>query len=211
MAKVCARRLGVVVVPLLIFLAALGTASTAAAQGAPGLHIGVSGGAVFPVEDQSDIYNTGWEATLMFNWNFGDSPFGVRLDGTYGELQTKDSLVGFLGNGKTRIIDGTFDFVIGPHIGPYVQPYILGGVGGYDLRFQGQEVDTGNLFSDSTTRFGWNAGTGIAFRLGSTTNAHVFVEGRYTSISIDSDRFTNSIHTDGRRFTVVMLNSGFIF
>ena len=185
--------------------------SVAAGQGAGGFHVGLSGGAVFPVEDQSDVYKTGWEGTLMFLWNFGDSPFGLRLDGTYGELKTKDELTPFFGDGKTRIIDGTFDFVIGPHIGAYVQPYILGGVGGYDLRFQGQEVDTGNLFSDSTTRFGWNAGTGIAFRLGSTTDAHVFVEGRYTSISLDSDRFTNSIHTGGNRFTVVMLNSGFIF
>ena len=190
---------------------ALGSSAAARAQGAPGFHIGIGGGAVFPVENQSDVYKTGWEGTLMFVWNFGDSPFGLRLDGTYGELETKDALVPVFTDGKTRIIDGTFDFVIGPHIGAYVQPYILGGVGGYDLRFHGQEVSTGDIFSNSTTRFGWNAGTGIAFRLGATTNAHVFVEGRYTSVSVDSDLFTNSIHTGGRRFTTVTLNSGVIF
>ena len=180
------------------------------AQGAPGFHIGVSGGALFPVENQSDIYKTGWEGTLLFSWMFGDSPFGVRLDGTYGELKAKDQFGAVFTNGKTRVIDGTFDFVLGPHVGAYVQPYLLGGVGGYDIRFQGQNVDTGNLFTNTTTRFGWNAGTGIAFRLGASTNAHAFVEGRYTSVTL-SDLFTNSINLTGRRFTYVMLNSGFIF
>jgi opacity protein-like surface antigen len=196
--------------PLWLAAGLLGAASFAHAQGAGGFHIGLSGGAVFPVENQSDIYNTGWNGTLLLLWNFGDSPFGIRLDGSYGELETKSSLVGFLGNGKTRMIDGTFDLLIGPHLGG-VQPYILGGVGAYDLRFHGQEIDTGNLFSDSTTRFGWNAGTGIAFRLGSATDAHLFVEGRYTSISTDADRFTNSIHTGGSRFTTVSVNTGIVF
>ena len=180
------------------------------AQGAPGFHIGVSGGALFPVENQSDIYKTGWQGTLLFSWMFGESPFGIRLDGTYGELATKDQLVPFFTDGKTRILDGTFDFVIGPHVGAYVQPYVLGGVGGYDIRFHGQEVDTGDVFTNSTTRFGWNAGTGIAFRLGASTNVHAFVEGRYTSVTL-SDLFTNSVHLTGWRFTFVVLNSGFIF
>lgn len=188
-----------------------GLSSMASAQGAPGFHLGVAGGAIFPVENQSDVYKTGWSGTLLFVWNFGDSPFGIRLDGSYGELATKDALVPFFDDGNTRVLDGTFDVVIGPHIGTYVQPYILGGVGGYDLRFHGQEVDTGNVFSNSTTRFGWNAGTGIAFRLGDTTNAHLFIEGRYTSISLDTDLFTNSIHTGGTRFTMVMLNTGIVF
>ena len=87
--------------------------------------------------------------------------------------------------------DGTFDFVIGPHARPYVQPYLLSGVGACDIRFHGQEVDTGNLFSNSTTRFGWNAGTGIAFRLGASTNVHAFVEGRYTSVTL-SDLFAKA-------------------
>jgi opacity protein-like surface antigen len=187
-----------------------GAASQASAQGAPGFHIGVAGGAVFPVQDQSDVYKTGWAGTLMFNWNFGDSPFGVRLDGSYGELETKDALVPFFGNARTKTLDGTFDLVIGPHIGPYVQPYVLGGVGAYDMRFNGQDITSGNLFENSTTRFGWNAGAGIAFRLGDTTNAHLFVEGRYSSISI-SDVFTDSIHTGGRRFTTTTLNTGIIF
>ena len=178
------------------------------AQGTPGFHIGVAGSALIPVEDQQDVFNTGWSATLLFPINFGTSPIGIRFDGSYGELTTKSSLVGFQGDGKSRIISGTFNLVIGPHLG-VVQPYIIGGVGAYDLRFSGQEVDTGNLFADSSTRFGWNVGAGLSFCVGSTTQ--IFVEGRYTSISLDSNRFTDSIHTGGHRFTLVPVNLGIIF
>ena len=178
------------------------------AQGTPGFHIGVAGGALLPTEDQHDVFNTGWNATLLFPINFGTSPIGIRFDGSYGELTTKSSLVGFQGDGKSRIISGTFNLVIGPHLG-VVQPYIIGGVGAYDLRFSGQEVDTGNLFADSSTRFGWNVGAGLSFCVGTTTQ--IFVEGRYTSISLDSNRFTDSIHTGGHRFTLVPVNLGIIF
>jgi len=178
------------------------------AQGTPGFHIGVAGGALIPTEDQHDVFNTGWNATLLFPINFGTSPIGIRFDGSYGELTTKSSLVGFQGDGKSRIISGTFDLVIGPHLG-VVQPYIIGGVGAYDLRFSGQEVDTGDLFADSSTRFGWNVGAGLSFCVGATTQ--IFVEGRYTSISLDSNRFTDSIHTGGHRFTLVPVNLGIIF
>jgi hypothetical protein len=37
------------------------------------------------------------------------------------------------------------------------------------------------------------------------------VEARYTSISVNADRFTNSIHTSGTRFTIIPVNLGFIF
>jgi opacity protein-like surface antigen len=200
----------VLVLSFAVSVLLFGLASIASAQGAPGFHIGISGGADIPVEDQSDVFNVGWNGTLMFVWNFGSSPFGVRLDGSYHQLTVKDELVLFT-DGKTRIIDGTFDFVIGPHIGSYVQPYILGGVGAYDMKFSGTDLTIDDVFSDSTTRFGWNAGTGIAFRVGDTTQTHLFFEGRYTSISIDGNRFTDSITTSGRRFTMVVVNTGVIF
>jgi opacity protein-like surface antigen len=190
-------------------IAFLLSAGVSLSQGTPGFHIGVSGGAVFPIENQSDVFNTGWNAALVIPINFGDSPFGIRLDGSYGELQTKDSLAAFTGNGKSRIISGAFDLVIGPHLGA-VQPYVIGGVGAYDLRFSGQEVDGGNLFAESSTRFGWNAGVGVAFRMGQSST-QIFVEGRYTSISLNGDRFTDSIHTGGTRFTLIPVNLGVIF
>jgi hypothetical protein len=40
---------------------------------------------------------------------------------------------------------------------------------------------------------------------------HLFFEGRYTSISTSGDRFTDSITTGGKRFTMVMANTGVVF
>ena len=106
--------------------------SFATAQGAPGFHIGLSGGADFPVGDQENIYDVGWNGTLMFSWMFGTSPFGIRLDGSYHQLKVKNELEPLFLDGEARLLDGTFDFVFGPHFGGF-QPYILGGVGIYDV------------------------------------------------------------------------------
>ena len=183
-------------------------ASPLRAQGAPGFHLGVSGGAMIPVEDEADVFNVGWNAMLVIPINFGTSPFGIRLDGQYSEIDPKSEIVDF-NNGNTRIIDGTFDFVLGPHFGAF-QPYLIGGVGVYDLRFRGEDVTAGNVFESSTTRFGWNAGLGFAFRVGNS-NTHVFVEGRYTSISLNGNQFSDSVDTGGRRFTLIPVNVGLIF
>jgi opacity protein-like surface antigen len=192
------------------FAAVLGWASEAGAQGAPGVRFGVSGGASIPVQNQDDVYQLGWNATAMVLFNF-DAPVGIRLDGSYGEMNTKNDLPGFVGTGSARIISGTADLVLGPRHG-WIQPYFLGGVGVYDLRFKGQEVDGSDLFSDSTTRFGWNAGLGFAFPLSQSDNAsRIFVEGRYTSVSLSGDRFTDSVTTEGSRFTFVPVNVGIVF
>jgi len=193
-------------------LVLLGIATrTASAQGTRPLQFGLSGGADFPVSDQRDVYKTGWNGTALFTFNLGPSPVGFRIDGSYHELRTKSDLdVLFGGSGKTRIIDGTADIVVGPHL-PVVEPYFLGGVGAYDLRFSGQDITTGNAFAQSTTRFGWNVGGGVAFPLRPGSGSRIFVEARYTSISVNADRFSNSIHTGGSRFTFVPVNLGVIF
>src|SRR5262249_9686776 len=159
------------------------TSSAALAQGGPGVHFGISGGADFPVENQSDVYKTGWNGTFLIPINFGSSPFGIRFDGSYHELKVKDEVFVIAGGSrKVRIINGTFDVTLGPHHGA-VQPYFLGGVGAYDLRFSGENITTGNAFSNSTTRFGWNAGGGLAFPLGDSSGSVFFIEARYTSVS----------------------------
>jgi hypothetical protein len=91
-----------------------------------------------------------------------------------------------------------------------VQPYFLGGVGAYDMRFRGQDITTGDAFSETTTRFGWNAGGGIAFPMG-TGGSRFFVEARYTSVSTHGNRFSDSVMTGGSRFTFVPVNAGFVF
>lgn len=191
-------------------LLAFFSASGARAQGGPGVHVGISGGGDFPVSDQRDVFKTGWNGTVLIPINFGIAPIGIRLDGSYHEMKVKDEV--FLvtgGSGKVRIIDGTADLTVGPHTGP-VQPYFLGGVGAYDMRFRGQDITTGNAFSESTTRFGWNAGGGIAFPIG-TGGSRFFVEARYTSVSINGNRFSDSVTAGGSRFKFVPVNAGLVF
>jgi opacity protein-like surface antigen len=196
---------------VLLAAAALCIPGTAAAQGTGGVHFGLSGGGDFPVGDQKDVYKTGWNGSALLAINFGTAPVGLRIEGSYHELKTKDALSAFfVGSGRTRIISGTADVVIGPR-NAAMEPYVIAGVGAYDLRFRGQDIDTDNAFSNSTTRFGWNAGAGIAFPLGSGSNSRFFLEGRYTSVSVNGDRFSNSIRRGGTRFTLIPVNAGFIF
>jgi opacity protein-like surface antigen len=204
------KRLGLQT-PLFLLAVLLLLPAPGLAQGVGGIHLGLSGGADFPVADQKDVYKTGWNGTAILALNFGSSPLSLRIDGSYHELETKSALEAFFaGSGKTRIIDGTVDLVAGPR-GQAIEPYLIGGVGAYDLRFRGQDITTDNAFSYTTTRFGWNAGAGLAFRLAPDSGSRFFIEARYTSISVGSDRFSNSIHAGGSRFTFVPVNIGIIF
>jgi len=184
------------------------TASLALAQGTGSVHVGISGGADFPVQDQHDAYQTGWNGTLLFPINFGSSPVSARVDGSYNRMNTKSDLAAFTGSGNVRILSGTVDLVAGPRDTP-VEPYVIGSVGAYDLRFHGEDL-ANNTFSDRTTRFGWNAGGGIAFPLGAT-NSRLFLEARYTSVSTNGDRFSQSVRYGGSRFTFIPVNLGLIF
>lgn len=133
----------------------------------------------------------------------------MRIDGSYHKLDTKSNLAFFTGSGDLRIVSGTADVVIGPKNMP-VEPYFIGGVGAYDLRFRGEVLSTRNAFSDTSTRFGWNAGGGIAFPLGAS-GSRFFVEARYTSVSTNGNRFSDSVTSGGSRFTFVPVNVGIIF
>ncbi len=195
---------------LVCVLFTLVLAAPAKGQGGPGVHFGISGGGDFPVSDQKDVFKTGWNGTVLIPINFGIAPVGIRLDGSYHEMNVKNEVFLVSGSsGKARIIDGTVDLTLGPHTGP-VQPYFLGGVGAYDMRFRGEDITTGNAFSDTTTRFGWNAGGGLAFPIG-PGGSRFFVEARYTSVSTNGNRFTDSVRTGGSRFTFVPVNAGFVF
>ena len=188
----------------------LAVASIASAQGGPGFHFGLSGGVDIPVSEQEELYDVGWNGTLMFVWNFGTSPFGLRLDGSFHKLSLKDEFEPLFLDGRTQILDGTFDFVFGPHVCGWFQPYGLAGAGVYWLRFQGEDILNEEIFSDWTSaQFGWNAGLGFAFKVAPESNFHVFVEGRYHQVDVE-DRFGDVLDPD-RCFKIVTVNTGIVF
>ncbi len=188
----------------------LAVAATAGAQGGPGFHLGISGGVDIPMEEQADVYDVGWNGTLMFIWNFGTSPFGLRLDGSYHQLSLKEELDPLFLDARTQLIDGTLDFTFGPHVCGWFQPYILAGGGIYSARFRADIDDDDDIFGDwRSPQFGWNAGLGFAFKVAPESDFHVFVEGRYQQINIE-DRFSDVLEPD-RCFKMITVNTGIVF
>ncbi len=182
-------------VALFVFLAA----SALSAQGSPGVHLGVAGGAIFPTENARELYDVGYHASVMLNLNAPLSPIGLRLEGTYARANEKD-LAGRSGN--VQIGAGTVNLVLGPRT-VTVKPYFVGGGGVYRVRFS----ETSELLSvretQTQTRFGWNAGGGLSFPLGPSTT--MFLEARYTRIDLKPNPFVRN------HLTLVPVTLGFIF
>jgi opacity protein-like surface antigen len=186
-------------VPLTSTLLFAAVASVASAQGSSGSHVGLAGGAIVPVEDAKDVYDTGYHGSLLFAFNAATAPLGVRIEGTYAKMDGKVSFPDFAPE-DVRIGYGTANLVVGPRSWS-VRPYLIGGGGVYRMKFRGS-VLTGN-FEQSQTKFGWNAGGGISFPIGSETT--VFVEARYNRVETDPNPFV------GDHFTFVPLTVGFVF
>lgn len=152
----------------------LGT-TTAQAQG---INFGVGGGLTIPTSDFGDIAKTGWHgiANIGFNTPAG---FGVRGDFYYGQ---NDGDVG--GLDKVKLAGGLGNLVYSFQGAGPVRPYVIGGAGVFKV-----EAEAGNL-SDSETKFAWAGGAGVKFKAG--TDANIFVEGRYVSVSTSGEK-TNFI------------------
>jgi opacity protein-like surface antigen len=180
-------------------LSILLAASAASAQGSPGVHFGVAGGAIFPTENARELYDVGYHGSVMLNFNAPLSPIGLRIEGTYARSNEK-TLAGRSGN--VQIGAGTVDLVLGPRT-VTVKPYFVGGAGVYRVRFS----EISDLLSvretQTQTRFGWNAGGGISFPLGPSTT--MFLEARYTRIELKPNPFVRN------HFTLVPLTVGFVF
>jgi opacity protein-like surface antigen len=141
---------------------------------AQGIRFGVGGGMLLPMGD----YKTGDKAGLLAGvdgtyWLTGNQ-IGIRLDATYSQTSEKSGVVAH----KTKMIGGMAE-VVYAFMTPadQIRPYILGGVGLFNVKLSGAGGDT------STTKVGFGGGAGLAFKVGSGST-RVFVEGRYTSVSV---------------------------
>jgi opacity protein-like surface antigen len=162
------------------------SAGPARAQAGGGVHFGVAGGETFPVSDSKDDFKNGWHAGAMLTFGVPLSPVAVRVEAVYHTMNRRD------GEGTATVLSGTANAIVVPASLLVVKPYFVGGAGVY--RYSSTVSDP---LPSPQTKFGWNAGGGIAFRLRETT---LFVEARYHRVS-----------TTGRAFTFVPVSVGLLF
>lgn len=151
--------------------AVVGLAVMVAAQAAQaqGLSFGVGGGIVIPTGSLSDGTGTGYSGTAQLRVKPPVSPLGFQVDAFY----TRFGLDGV--DGHSRMLGGTANAVFAfPSASP-IRPYLLAGPGLYN----GKTTIDGLGSSESTTKFGMNAGAGFDFGMG---KASLFAEARFHAI-----------------------------
>jgi hypothetical protein len=154
---------------LALGLAAATTAEAQDAAGTRSVSFAIAGGATVPVGDVGDFYDTGFNLMGSVNVQPAFLPVGARFDVMYHSLGGKD---GLLSDGADlNILGGNANVVLTVANTGTVRPYVLGGVGLYNLDFNG--------VGDNETKFGLNGGGGIEFGVG---GFNTFVEARLHSI-----------------------------
>jgi hypothetical protein len=163
-------------------LALLG--STASAQSAKSISIGISGGAAIPMGDFEDLYTTGYNGTASLMFRSVGSPIGLRIDGMYNRLSVRDDAtitipgLGFIESASITAANANLVYSL-PGTG--ISPYLIGGGGIYSFKVHGDDFDT-----DAENDFGINGGIGAAFPLSGFNTFiearlhHVFTEGSST-------------------------------
>jgi Outer membrane protein beta-barrel domain len=170
-------------------------AASAKGQGSMGMRWGLAGGAAFPHEDASDVYETGYHGSLLFNVN---APIvGLRFEGIYSRMNEK-AVPGQ--SGHVLVGGGSANLVLGPKLVVF-RPYLIGGGGFYRVKF----FSTRELaeLENTQDKFGWNAGFGISFGAGPV--GAIFIEARYVQIQTDPNFVL------GSHFTFVPVTVGFVF
>jgi hypothetical protein len=150
-------------------IAAVILTTTAGAQSAKPISLGISLGAAIPTGDFGDVYQTGYNGTVSLGFQSAGSPVGLRVDGMFNQFPDRSDLV--IPRPDYRIISGNANLVYAlPGVG--IRPYLIGGGGIY-----GQRPDVDG--ADSESDFGVNGGIGAAFQLSGFTT---FIEARYHHI-----------------------------
>ncbi len=159
---------------LLAALALVGFALPAQADAQATIYIG--GGASFPTGEFGDYSNTGWLATGGVLVGVGPQGLDLGLELFYGQNNHKEE-ASFFENEKTSLYGAMaiVDYTFGE--AGKIRPYVFGGLGILIHRFS-----AANISSQSDTNFGYEAGAGLAFPLGSGSTS-LYVEGRYMGAS----------------------------
>jgi opacity protein-like surface antigen len=177
------------------------------------VHWYVDGGANVPASNTSNLLNTGWNFGFGVIFTQPGANFGLRLDVNWSTNNASAHGL-YEASGATNMnIDGGWVDVWSINAGgeyripfnPQVYGYVTAGIGAYYAQAQLTEVGYGYVCnpwwgycyvgtgqavvaSNSSTRFGWDAGFGVGFKLAS--GATLFAEAKYTWIDSTNETIT---------------------
>lgn len=134
--------------------------------------ISLAGGLALPVSDFGDVEQSGYNATLGFNFGAPLIPVGARIEGSINGFNHKNNI-----SGDTRVLSGTANAIVGLGM-----PYLIGGLGYYNTRMTTPAI----VGSTETTvsGAGFNIGAGLTFPLPSLSP---FLEVRYHQMLGNND------------------------
>jgi opacity protein-like surface antigen len=204
--------------------AALGLIAIAAVPPLPGqslagtpVQFGVMGGAAKPVGDVAFVTHLDWSLGALVSIGAPQSHLSLRVDGQWQQLAGNQPITG--GNlaclgcqtntepraQSYRVLDLTTNAVY--NFAPTASRsfYLIGGVGAYNER----QYDPASEESASVTRFGFNGGAGVRFRV---FKLQPFVEARYHNI-VGAHSFASGQlqYNRSQTFQFVPINVGFVF
>lgn len=146
-----------------------------------GLYWGIGAGVSRPTGLFRGGYRTGWNVTVPLGWDFDSSPLGIRVDGSYDRVLGRTIGGSDLPDAGIWSLNGDAKLRVDVRsLPPLRAAYILGGGGAH--RVVGS-AGYGSSLGDAPTKWGWNAGAGVAFGWGP---ASMFLEWRYLSVNTDS-------------------------
>jgi hypothetical protein len=155
----------------LFALLAAGLLATAAPASLRAQSISIAGGLSLPVSDMADFEQSGYNATLGFNFGAPLIPVGARVEGSINGFNHKNNV-----GGDFRVLSATANATVGLGM-----TYAIGGLGYYNAR----EKLTGLVNTETTNSgAGFNIGAGMSFPLPSLSP---FVEVRYHQMLGDND------------------------
>ena len=122
----------------------------------------------------------GGTALAGLEWLPEGRSYGLRVDGAYNRFCTEvcDETQGGL-DVRFRFLNANLNGIAELPLGTGsdFRPYLLGGVGLYNYKLEGDDVPDG--LNDSETDFGLNGGLGMTYTLG---QVGVFAEGRFHNV-----------------------------
>jgi opacity protein-like surface antigen len=171
------------------------------------VHWYVMGGVTEPVGNTGNLVQTGWNLGFGMAFTQANTPFSLRLEFQYSDMNaTRQSLAQTsqgsglqVSGGWSEVWTGTLNGEYRVPLSPGVWGYVVAGGGLYYNSVSLTENGFGYVCnpwwgycytavgsyvvdSHSTTKLGWNAGAGVAFRLQGGTQ--LFVEARFNQMQL---------------------------